>query len=490
MTSRRDPVQAAEIMRDAGYEPLEPYQSLKHKWRCTHRNCGREVTPTLGQILRGQGGCKFCARVYVDPAAAVEVMRHAGYEPLEPYVNSSHRWRCRCVQCGRETFPRYDEARIGSRCVYCARKKLDPTDAVKLMKDAGFEPLEAYPGLMDPWECRHSCGRIVRPRYAHIQQGRRGCEYCSRQSMADQFRWTDDEAYAFIEELGYTPIVPYPGRNNAPWLMKHRECGREVTPRLAGLQQGQGGCKPCHQDRLAERYQTPEDVAESRLRAAGFEPLEPYPGKNHTPWRAKHTCGKVSSPALANLQSGSSCVWCAEKRVDPLEAEAFWREQGLEPLEPYGASHRPWLSRHLACGREVSPTWNSVRGGSGPCKFCADHGFDRSAPGILYLIRHLSLAAIKIGVTTEAARNSRLAAHAKNGWELLDLRRTATGDIAEILESAVLSWWRNDLKLPLGATRFDMPQSGFTETAPFSEVDIPLLWQRVDALHSELESPA
>jgi hypothetical protein len=176
--------------------------------------------------------------------------------------------------------------------------------------------------------------------------------------------------------------------------------------------------------------------------------------------------------------------------VDPLEAEAFWREQGLEPLEPYGASHRPWLSRHLACGREVSPTWNSVRGGSGPCKFCADHGFDRSAPGILYLIRHLSLAAIKIGVTTEAARNSRLAAHAKNGWELLDLRRTATGDIAEILESAVLSWWRNDLKLPLGATRFDMPQSGFTETAPFSEVDIPLLWQRVDALHSELESPA
>jgi hypothetical protein len=35
-----------------------------------------------------------------------------------------------------------------------------------------------------------------------------------------------------------------------------------------------------------------------------------------------------------------------------------------------------------------------------------------------------------------------------------------------------------------------MPQSGFTETAPFSEVDIPLLWQRVDALHSELESPA
>jgi len=95
-----------------------------------------------------------------------------------------------------------------------------------------------------------------------------------------------------------------------------------------------------------------------------------------------------------------------------------------------------------------------------------------------------------VAVRRRSSSSHPFAAHAKNGWELLDLRRTATGDIAEILESAVLSWWRNDLKLPLGATRFDMPQSGFTETAPFSEVDIPLLWQRVDALHSELESPA
>lgn len=330
-------------MRDAGYEPLEPYQSLKHKWRCTHRNCGREVTPTLGQILRGQGGCKFCARVYVDPAAAVEVMRHAGYEPLEPYVNSSHRWRCRCVQCGRETFPRYDEARIGSRCVYCARKKLDPTDAVKLMKDAGFEPLEAYPGSMDPWECRHSCGRIVRPRYAHIQQGRRGCEYCSRQSMADQFRWTDDEAYAFIEELGYTPIVPYPGRNNAPWLMKHRECGREVTPRLAGLQQGQGDANPA----------TKTD-SQSAIRLPKTSPSHDYAQQdsnrsNHTPAKTTHHGGqsthagkyqaqlsRISSPGV-RVSGAPRNEWTHSKLKRSGENKDWSHSSRMAPLIGHGS---------------------------------------------------------------------------------------------------------------------------------------------------------
>jgi len=112
------------------------------------------------------------------------------------------------------------------------------------------------------------------------------------------------------------------------------------------------------------------------------------------------------------------------------------------------------------------------------------------APGLLYLIRNESLSAIKIGVTTEAAQRSRLAAHAKNGWELIGTRHTPTGDEAEILESAVLTWWRNDLHLPVATASADMPQGGFTETAPLSEVDIPLLWQRIDSLLHELETMA
>lgn len=49
------------------------------------------------------------------------------------------------------------------------------------------------------------------------------------------------------------------------------------------------------------------------------------------------------------------------------------------------------------------------------------------------------------------------------------------------------TWWRDSLSLPFAAAQTDMPQGGFTETAPLSKVDVPLLWQRVDALRIELE---
>jgi hypothetical protein len=105
----------------------------------------------------------------------------------------------------------------------------------------------------------------------------------------------------------------------------------------------------------------------------------------------------------------------------------------------------------------------------------------------LYLIRNESLAAIKIGVTTDAARRSRLEVHARNGWELIDTRRTSTGAAAEILESAVLAWWRNDLHMPIATAHAEMPQGGYTETAPLGMVNVPLLWQRIDSLLNELE---
>jgi len=48
----------------------------------------------------------------------------------------------------------------------------------KIMNDAGLEPLEPYVDSMQRWKCRHSCGEIVYPPYARIQQGNGGCMSC------------------------------------------------------------------------------------------------------------------------------------------------------------------------------------------------------------------------------------------------------------------------------------------------------------------------
>lgn len=47
-------------------------------------------------------------------------------------------------------------------------------------------------------------------------------------------------------------------------------------------------------------------------------------------------------------------------------------EHGFEPLTAYPGAGKPWRSRHLTCGREVSPTLNAVRRRSGKgCRTCS-----------------------------------------------------------------------------------------------------------------------
>ncbi len=417
---------AVELMRAAGYEPLEPYVNSQTHWKSTHLVCGREVAPTYGQIRGGNGGCKHCAGLYVDPEEAIEVMRAAGYEPLEPYVNSGHQWKCRCTTCGKETTPSYGEARIGSRCKFCANKAITPKDAVELMKRGGFEPLEPYPGSMNPWMCRHAeCGQIMSPRYAHIQQGRRACQQCSKKYQTELLSLDPDEATQFMRLSGLEPLEPYPGSASA-WRCIHIECGREVSPRYASIQQGQNGCRACAQIRVAQSLRTNEDTAVSLMKSAGFEPLEPYTG-----------------------------------------------------------SSKKWTCRCMNCEQVISPTLSNVKNGHG-CKFCAENGFAFDAPGIVYLLEHKKFAALKIGISTKKAQNDRVRNHERNGWSHLWSWRTPTGLDAVLVEEAILKWWRIELGAPAAMKKSDMPNGGYTETAPIVHVDVDETIQRINAILHQL----
>ena len=540
---RRVPEQdAAEVMRAAGYEPLEPYVNSQTHWKSTHVICGREVAPTYDQIRGGNGGCKHCAGVYVDPAEAVELMRTAGYEPLEPYVNSGHKWRCLCLSCGRETTPTYNEARVGSGCKYCARKAVTPEDAVELMRAGGFEPLEQYPGAMRPWLCRHlQCGELMTPIYAHVQQGRRSCKKCSLEHMAELFRLDPIDAEIVMRASGLEPLEPYPG-NHKPWRCRHLECGGEVTPTRASITQGQTGCRTCSQRRMAAQFRTPDSVAEQAMRNSGFEPITPYPGQTHAKWDCKCVhCERVVTPTLSNVLNGSTCLYCSGRRLDVAELESIMRRAGLEPLEPYpgknskdwkckhlscgrevvtryslvrdgnsgcvfcngGRIHeddavslmtergleplepfpgttRKWKCRHLKCGRIVTPTYSSVSQGRGGCKPCSDSTFAYDAPGIVYLMKNETFASVKIGITTEKARTDRIRDHKRRGWTLIQKWKTLTGFDAEIIESAILHWWRNELGAPIAMKSTDMPSGGFTETAALIHVDIDLTMYKIN----------
>jgi hypothetical protein len=383
-------------MREAGFEPMEPYPGQQKPWRCTCTTCDHEVTLYLSNIIAGQG-CRWCSRKAVDPDAAAELMRAAGLEPLEKYPPGSRPWRCRCNTCGREVTPTYGSVRSGSGCKYCSGSAVDVETVMAAMAEAGFEPLEAYPGVNVPWHCRCiTCGRGITPRYTSIRGGH-GCAFCARKAV------DADEAVKIMLAASLRPLEPYPGAG-APWRCECTKCARVVLPRWSNIKSGWGGCG-----------------------------------------------------------------WCSEHRVDPELAAAAARVAGLDPLEPYPGSARPWKCRCLTCQRVVATTWSAIRGGSS-CRYCADHGFwSGDGPALVYLISHKEYGAIKIGVTRE--RTVRLQDHLRHGWEVMNVWRGLQPELAFQAEQAVLRMWRSE-GIPDAVARGLMPNRGHSETASLDLVDL------------------
>lgn len=113
------------------------------------------------------------------------------------------------------------------------------------VKSLGFTPLEPYPGQIKAgWRMRHEvCGTEVRTALYRVRTTQHsGCRTCSA------VRGPSQRVLDRLEELDLEPLDPYPG-TKVPWRMRHRPCGREVTPMMKNLLYGNtGGCVLCYRD--------------------------------------------------------------------------------------------------------------------------------------------------------------------------------------------------------------------------------------------------
>ncbi|MEU6621970.1 GIY-YIG nuclease family protein [Streptomyces litmocidini] len=408
-------------MRAAGLEPLEPYPGAMNHWSCRHEACGQEVKARYSNVKRGVGICRWCApNAPVDPEQAADLMRASGMEPLVPYPGTDSPWQCRCTACGTIGTPTHGSIKRGQGgCQPCGRKqagqgisrakarrraqpRADGDQASKEIQKFDLEPLAPYPGPSELWRCRHtSCGRDVEIRVHNLRRGLRACPYCPP-TPGGRRRWPADEAEAMMKAADLEPLEPYSGRRHQAWHCRCTGCGRETSPSLNGILNGQGGCRHCADMRAAET-----------------------------------------------------------RRVDPEVAVADMRAAGLEPLEPYTTSMTPWQCRCTTCGSKVSPTLMKIRNGGG-CRFCASHGFDLTAPARVYLMQHPLHNAVKVGIGGTAGRNERVAQHRRSGWELVQHWPFATGVEAHAVEQAVLRHLREAGHAP-HLSRDIMP-NGWTET--------------------------
>ncbi|WP_371578071.1 hypothetical protein [Streptomyces sp. NBC_01314] len=188
--------------------------------------------------------------------------------------------------------------------------RIDAGEAVAVMRAAGLEPLEPYPGANVAWNSR--CvknAHQVAPTFTSVRVGASGgCRHCGRLAAGERRRAAGrEQAEADMRAAGFEPLEPYPG-SRVRWSCRHIVCGRTVHPRLFGIRAGKGGCRAC-----AGRVPVDRETAEAEMRVIGMEPLEPFPGRVRDRWRCRCvTCGHIGTPTLNNIRRGQGgCYTCA-----------------------------------------------------------------------------------------------------------------------------------------------------------------------------------
>ena len=308
-------------LREAGLSPFLTKDVMPNGWsetcsadRVTAAKVWamvEEETRRAQQPYAPRVGGRPRAAVLFDADAAVAEMRVCGYEPLVPYPGRTNAaWPSRCTTCGHEGRPTFNGVRNGGqRCRICRVKQAqakraaaNAPRAVNVMRAAGLEPLEPYPGSATPWRCRcTTCDRETTPTYSNVNGGSTGCRFCAFNSASDE------RASAEIRGAGFEPLEPYPGRTTDPWRCRC-SCGSEVAMRLSSVRSGTTGCKKC--PRLGGRTEPARAVEE--VRTAGFEPLEPYPGRTTDRWRCRCRCNAEITLTLTSVRRGRiGCGKCS-----------------------------------------------------------------------------------------------------------------------------------------------------------------------------------
>lgn len=186
-----------KIFTNFGFKLLDSYKGSTRRVRVKHLSCGSESLMSLKNIRNGAGFCSECVKTRkLSDEEALKVLTNAGFLPLEKYPGSEKPWKSQCINCKRTLTPTVHVLKSKkSGCAYCSRTKIDPKEAEDIMIKAGYLPLESYKTSKSKWKCKHElCGNIVFPRLNGIQMGQGGCTSCSH-----TFSYHDVSYFYFME---------------------------------------------------------------------------------------------------------------------------------------------------------------------------------------------------------------------------------------------------------------------------------------------------
>jgi len=455
-------------------QPLEPFPGTQKPWKSKCLITGKTVSPTYGKVRDFGHRCKHCSGFEVDVPEAIKLMESKGLTPLVKYPGANNPWKCKCKVCGKTISRSYTVVKSGSSgCTYCAKRKVDPKDAVTLMKERGFKTFGEFPGSNEPWNVQ--CLKCKRKfsTYFYSTNDKTRCKYCTGTVVDEEI------TKPVLAKLKLMPLEKFPGAK-VPWKLRCERCNRVVTPTWTHLTRSDrnvGGCVFCSKRRVHM-----DDMLEL-LKQKKLKPIGQFiNGK--TPWICQCLkCKREVFPRINSLRAGQSgCIYCAGLRIDEKNAIKLANKNGFTPLVNYPGSKVGWECICNVCGQVSKPHYSSMQQGINRCKFCATGGFDFNTPAIIYLISHSKLGAHKIGVAGASKHNERLTKHSKQGWTVYKHKEFKKGIDAFALEGKILHWLRYQKNLPPYLSIEQMPQAGWSETVDASEIDLSTIWAKVEEL--------
>ena len=240
--------------------------------------------------------------------------------------------------------------------------RLASAEAELVMRNAGFQPLDAYRNSRAPWRCRCTvCGSEVSPSLGSVRRGR-GCRACKYQKHSERQTVPVHVAIDEFQSAGFEPLGRYIDAST-PCLSRCLTCDEEVSPRLKGIRLGYR-CRIC----AGSAPLNPEKAIAMAL-AARFRPLVSYPGADR-PWLCEcATCGSRIRPRLTTINRGHGCLVCSypARCVRPNEPAILYvvysrEHRALKPGIAKAHERNRRLKMHGWAGWEVVHTQNFLSG--------------------------------------------------------------------------------------------------------------------------------
>lgn len=225
--------------------------------------CGHEWMGNPGDLLTNHG-CPECYnkrrrnnRVKTNEQFIVDLAKvNPNIEPLEEYVKSSDKIKCRCKVCGGEFPSKPNNLLTGHGCPECSlrsrvSKRTNTLDNFISRMNIARPTIritgKSYVNNKTPIECKCKiCGNKMKKRPDALLSGHAGCKTCGYEALHNLFSFTQEEFEKRAADSN--PNVEILGKyynNNMDVLCRCKICNNEWETKPVNILYNGSGCPKC-----------------------------------------------------------------------------------------------------------------------------------------------------------------------------------------------------------------------------------------------------